>query len=125
MQQTSEGRMARDPFTGAQIRMGVMGSAGGEFGRVLAESCHELGRAIAVRGCCLLTGACPGLPHEVVLAAKSAGGHVVGISPAFTLREHVETYGSPYCEYHQREPAELMMLSRHFPGVCLVAGRVS
>lgn len=42
--------MAREPFTGVPIRMGVMGSAGGEFGRVLAESCHELDRAIAVSG---------------------------------------------------------------------------
>ena len=99
MQQVPEGRIARDPFTGVQIRMGVMGSAGGEFLPTLAEGCRELGRAIAASGCCLLTGACPGLPHEVVLAAKRADGHVVGISPAFTLREHVETYGSPYREY--------------------------
>jgi hypothetical protein len=76
-----------------------MGSAGGELPTVVAEHCRHLGRAIAASGCCLLTGACPGVPHEVVLAAKSAGGHVVGISPAFTLREHVETYGSPYREY--------------------------
>lgn len=91
--------MARDPFTGVQIRIGVMGSAGGELGTVLVEGCRELGRAIAASGCCLLTGACPGVPHEVVVATKSAGGHVVGISPAFTLREHVEVYGSPYREY--------------------------
>jgi len=91
--------VARDPFTGVQIRIGVMGSAGGELPAVVAERCRHLGRAIAASGCCLLTGACPGVPHEVVLATKSAGGHVVGISPAFTLREHVETYGSPYREY--------------------------
>lgn len=92
-------RVARDPFTGVQIRIGVMGSAGGELGTSLAESCRQLGRAIATSGCCLLTGACPGVPHEAVLGAKSAGGHVVGISPAFTLREHVDTYRSPYREY--------------------------
>ena len=43
--------------------------------------------------------ACPGLPHETVLGAKEVGGHVVGISPAATLRDHVETFGSPYREY--------------------------
>ena len=91
--------MASDPFTGVQIRIGVMGAAGGEISSTLVSGCHELGRAIAASGCCLLTGACPGIPHEVVLAAKDAGGHVVGVSPAFSLREHVERYESPYREY--------------------------
>lgn len=91
--------VARDPLTGVQVRIGVMGSAGGEVSSDVAETCRQLGEAIAASGCCLLTGACPGLPHEVVLAAKAAGGHVVGISPAFMLREHVERYGSPFREY--------------------------
>ena len=70
--------LARDPFTGIQIRIGVMGSAGGDVPPEVAERCRRLGRAIAEHGCCLLTGACPGVPHDVVLAAKKAGGHVVG-----------------------------------------------
>ncbi len=90
---------ARDPFTGVQIRVGVMGSASDPADATLAARCRRLGRAIAERGCCLLTGACPGLPHETVLGAKQVGGHVVGISPAATLREHVETFGAPYREY--------------------------
>jgi len=76
-----------------------MGSAGGpEAPEALAAS-RTLGRAVAGRGCCLLTGACPGLPHEAVLGAKEAAGHVVGISPAATLKEHVEMHESPYEEY--------------------------
>ena len=63
---------ARDPLTGVQIRIGVMGSAGGDTEPAVADLCRRLGAAIALRGCCLLTGACPGLPHEVVLAAKDA-----------------------------------------------------
>jgi uncharacterized protein (TIGR00725 family) len=63
------------------------------------DLCRDLGRAVAEAGCCLLTGACPGLPHEAVLGAKQAGGHVVGISPAASLREHVDVDGSPYREY--------------------------
>jgi uncharacterized protein (TIGR00725 family) len=90
---------ARDPVTGVQIRIGVMGSAGGDLSEPVAAACRELGRAIARRGCCLLTGACPGLPHEAVVAARKAGGHVVGISPGASLKEHVETYESPYREY--------------------------
>lgn len=93
------GIIARDPFTGVQIRIGVMGSAGGHADAAIVDVCRRLGRVIAEHGCCLLTGACPGLPHEVVLGAKSAGGHVVGISPASSLKEHVETFQSPYREY--------------------------
>jgi hypothetical protein len=76
-----------------------MGSAGGDVEPAVADACRALGRAIGDRGCCLLTGACPGLPHDAVLGAKQVHGHVVGISPASTLKEHVETFDSPYREY--------------------------
>jgi hypothetical protein len=91
--------VSRDPFTGVQIRIGVMGSAGAPLEPTVAALCRRLGWAIADRGCCLLTGACPGLPHEAVLGAREVSGHVVGISPASSLREHVEIFGSPYREY--------------------------
>ena len=93
------GKVARDPFTGVQIRIGVMGSTGGHVKPSVTALCRDLGRAIAERGCRLLTGACPGLPHSAVLGAKEAGGHVVGISPAVSLKEHVDVFGSPYREY--------------------------
>jgi hypothetical protein len=54
-----------------------------------------LGAAIASRNHVLITGACPGLPHEAVLGAKSVGGFVVGISPGLNLSEHVAKYHSP------------------------------
>lgn len=88
-----------DPLTGVQVRIGVMGSAGGDADPRVNEVCRKLGEIIASRGCCLLTGACPGLPQETVLGAKEAGGHIVGISPAATLKEHVEVFDSPYEEY--------------------------
>jgi uncharacterized protein (TIGR00725 family) len=91
--------MRHDPLTGVQIRIGVMGSANEANSAAIAGLCRAVGRAIADKGCCLLTGACPGLPHEAVLGAKEAGGHVVGISPAASLRDHVETYHSPFREY--------------------------
>ena len=90
---------SRDPVTGLQIRVGVMGSAGEDMDAGAVALCQRLGRAIGERGCCLLTGACAGLPHAAVLGTKSVGGHVVGISPAATLREHVDTFHSPYRDY--------------------------
>lgn len=87
------------PVTGAQVRIGVMGSSAELDDPELARQCRSLGRAIAELGCCVLTGACPGMPHEVALGAKEAGGKTMGISPALHLREHIGTFTSPYKEY--------------------------
>ena len=76
-----------------------MGSAANDVDPNIAARCRVLGQTVAARGCCLLTGACPGLPHETVLGAKDQGGHVIGISPATTLKEHVDVHASPYREY--------------------------
>jgi len=89
----------RNLFTGAQIRIGVMGSSAEINDSELIQQCRSLGRAIAEQGCGVLTGACPGMPHEVVLGAKEAGGHSMGISPAVHLKEQIETFTSPYKEY--------------------------
>ncbi|HEU4403191.1 MAG TPA: hypothetical protein VFT43_13930 [Candidatus Polarisedimenticolia bacterium] len=76
-----------------------MGSAGGNLGRDVLEKAFEMGRAIALRGCVLVTGACPGLPHEAVKGAKAANGIVIGISPALNFEEHAMKYHSPYEGY--------------------------
>jgi len=78
-----------------QMTVGVMGSAGGELDTEVCLRVRELGRAIASSGHVLITGACPGLPHETVLGAKDKGGIVVGVSPALNLEEHVTKYHSP------------------------------
>jgi len=76
-----------------------MGSSAEINDAELTQQCRSLGRAIAEQGCCVLTGACPGMPHEVVLGAKEADGYSMGISPAMHLKEHIETFISPYKEY--------------------------
>lgn len=101
-----------------QIRIGEMGSAGGQFNGSAVDLCRELGRAVGEAGCCLLTGACPGMPHEAVLGAKEAGGHVVGISPAVSLIEHVEVYGSPYQEYDALIFTGLGPMGRELINIC-------
>ncbi len=82
-----------------KISVGVMGSAGGDLGREVLDKAYQMGRAIALRGCVLITGACPGLPHEAVRGARSANGIVVGISPALNFEEHAIKYRSPYEGY--------------------------
>ncbi|MFQ5766989.1 MAG: hypothetical protein ACE5ID_03280 [Acidobacteriota bacterium] len=72
-----------------------MGSAGGVLSRRVLEKVHRLGEEIALRGHVLVTGACPGLPHEAVKGANARGGTVVGISPALNFGEHMLKYRSP------------------------------
>lgn len=127
MRDVAGARPTVDSVTGVQLRIGVMGSAGGESVPGMVDSCRRLGRAIASSGCCLLTGACPGVPHEVVLGAKSVNGHVVGISPAVSLKEHVERYGSPYKEYDVLIFTGLGLMGRelvniHSSDIVIVAG---
>jgi uncharacterized protein (TIGR00725 family) len=84
-----------------KLRIGVMGSSQGpiiENQDNIAKSI-EIGHLIAQAGCILVNGACPGLPDEAAYGAHEAGGFVLGISPAFSEKEHMETYKSPI-EYY-------------------------
>jgi uncharacterized protein (TIGR00725 family) len=78
-----------------RMTVGVMGSAGGELSPDICAQVYSLGQAIAERGCVLVTGACPGYPHEAVKGAKDKGGVVVGVSPALNMEEHILKYTSP------------------------------
>jgi uncharacterized protein (TIGR00725 family) len=82
-----------------KLQVGVMGSAGGDISEEELSLAHRLGCRIAERDCTIVTGACPGLPHAAVLGASKAGGVSLGISPALTREDHVETYHSPLQPY--------------------------
>ncbi len=78
-----------------RMTVGVMGSAGGKLEDRARQLVYRLGASIARRGYVLITGTCPGIPHEAVRGAKAEGGIVVGVSPALNLEEHVGKYHSP------------------------------
>jgi len=86
-------------FRGMKVKVGVMGSAGEASpdgaGEALRAKAEALGRAVAARGCVLLSGGTTGLPHAAGAAAHAAGGLHVGVSPASDAREHSERYGLP------------------------------
>lgn len=88
-----------NPVNGHPVRFGVMGSATGDHDPDTLDCCRQLGRSIARRGCCLLTGACSGLPQAAAFGARDENGHTIGISPAVSFKEHVEVFGSPWEEY--------------------------
>ncbi len=77
------------------LTVGVMGSASDDEPASVRLLARNLGQAIAARGYALITGACPGLPHECAQGAKRHGGMSIGISPALSLDEHVHKYQSP------------------------------
>ena len=78
-----------------RMSVGIMGSAGGKLEDKTRQVARDLGGAIARRGYVIVTGACPGIPHEAVKGAKQEGGIVVGVSPALNLEEHIQKYHSP------------------------------
>lgn len=82
-----------------RTKVGVMGSAGGRLAAEHLAQARELGRQIARHGAIIITGACPGLPHEAVLGAREVGTITLGVSPALCLEEHISRYHSPYEEY--------------------------
>lgn len=82
-----------------RMKVGVVGSAGGELRPEVLEKAREMGRCLARHDIIVVTGAAPGLPHEAVLGAKEIGALVLGISPAHSLDEHREVYRSPWEEY--------------------------
>ena len=81
-----------------RLKIGVMGSASGpqleskEAARIAKALGHEIGR----RDYIFINGACPGLPNDALIGAKEAGGFTVGISPAFSLTDHITEYSSPH-----------------------------
>lgn len=77
------------------MSVGVMGSAGGKMAPQVMEQVYRLGQDIGRRRCVLITGACPGIPHEAVKGAKAEGGFVVGISPALNFQQHILEFRSP------------------------------
>jgi uncharacterized protein (TIGR00725 family) len=82
------------------MTVGVMGSAGGRIPEYAKRKMFDLGAEVARRGYVLITGACPGLPHEAVRGASSERGFVVGVSPALNLEEHIGKYHSPTQGYN-------------------------
>lgn len=59
------------------------------------ELAKELGREIIRHNSVIVTGATTGAPYWSAKGAKEEGGFSIGISPAYTEREHIKTYKLP------------------------------
>jgi uncharacterized protein (TIGR00725 family) len=77
-----------------RLKIGVMAFSG-ETEDSLKQLAQEVGKHIAQHDCTLITGATTGIPLEAAKGAKSAGGNVIGISPATSERGHTEKFHMP------------------------------
>ena len=77
--------------------VGMMGSSAKPSAE-MDELAFRLGKLIAEQGVVLITGATNGMPLASARGAKTAGGEVVGFSPAINKAEH-ERMGLPL-QYH-------------------------
>ncbi len=91
----------QDNTKAERLSVGVMGSAHQteDVGNTIVHNAFTLGETIANHGLNLITGACPGLPYQCALGARSRGGLSIGISPALSLDEHLYKYRSPADAY--------------------------
>lgn len=80
----------------AKIKICVSGAADTTYcGDNAIENGKEIGREIVRQGGIIVTGATTGFPLWAAMGAKEVGGVSVGLSPASSEKEHVETYGLP------------------------------
>lgn len=83
-----------------KFKIGVFGSAAGEEMKAYLGQAWMVGKCIAHHGSVVVTGACPGLPHEAARAAGSVGGLVLGISPALNLQDHIQRFKFPADDFY-------------------------
>ncbi len=79
-----------------RVKMGVSGAAEtGRCGVHALEKAKELGREIVRQGGIIVTGATTGFPLWSAMGAKEEKGISIGLSPAASEREHVNSYRLP------------------------------
>lgn len=79
-----------------KIKIGVSGAAEtGHCGLDALDKAKALGGEVVRQGGILITGATTGFPLWASMGAKEARGVVIGLSPASSAKEHIETYRLP------------------------------
>src|SRR3989338_4136639 len=108
----------------------VSGAAVDICGPLGFKKAYELGREIAKSGAVLVNGATTGTPYEAARGAKKAGGIVIGLSPAYSKKEHVNKYKLPldyldlviYTGFNYS--GRNLLLTRSSDAVFFVCGRI-
>ncbi|MCX6713170.1 MAG: hypothetical protein NTY66_03130 [Candidatus Vogelbacteria bacterium] len=114
-----------------KIKICVSGAAEtSHCGEGALDMALELGREIARQGAVIVTGATTGFPLWAAKGAKEEGGFSLGLSPAQTEKEHVESWGLPldYMDFivytGQAFAGRDILLTRTSDAVILGCGRI-
>lgn len=79
-----------------RIKIGISGAAEtGHCGLNALEQAKELGREVIRQGGIVITGATTGFPLWAAMGAKEEHGVSIGLSPASSEKEHLETWRLP------------------------------
>lgn len=79
-----------------KIKIGISGAAEtGHCGLHALDLAKQLGQEVVRQECVLVTGATTGFPLWAAMGAKEAGGISIGLSPAMSERDHIETWRLP------------------------------
>jgi uncharacterized protein (TIGR00725 family) len=99
-----------------------------------SENIHELaynvGKRIAELGLITVTGATTGVPLWAAKGAFENGGFVLGLSPARSLKEHINVYRLPIDYHHliiytgEGYSGRNLLLTRTGDGIIFICGRM-
>ncbi len=79
-----------------KIKIGISGAAEtGHCGLHALDKAKALGQAVAEHGCVTVTGATTGFPLWAAMGAKAVNGISIGLSPAMSEKDHIETWRLP------------------------------
>jgi uncharacterized protein (TIGR00725 family) len=79
-----------------KIKIGISGAAEtGHCGLHALDKAKELGRQVIEQGGVVVTGATTGFPLWAAMGTKEANGISIGLSPAQSERDHIETWRLP------------------------------
>lgn len=120
-----------DKHNHLKVKLGISGAAEtGHCGVDALDKARELGREIIRQGGVLVTGATSGFPLWTAMGAKDEKGLVIGLSPAASEREHVDTYRLPL-DYHDLivytgfgYPGRDLLFTRSCDAVFIGCGRI-
>jgi len=79
-----------------RLKLCISGAAEtGHCGPNALEKAKELGREVIRHKAVLITGATTGFPLWAAMGAKEEKGIVIGLSPAYSEKDHIEVYKLP------------------------------
>ena len=79
------------------FKIGVFGSATGNMDPETLNKSRKIGALIAKNNHIIITGGCPGIPHEAAKSAYKEGGKTIAYSPATDIEQHKKYNYSANC----------------------------